>query len=509
MFAVERPLKTTQDQELELDKRFRTLSRCHNVMVKHVKHLLNILKFDKNYNMWLKEYRKLSHIKRPTEKQKIKRKKLAKRMNLFRGSIGLTESGLQAYIRNWYPRNGRCLQSRAVQKEATRVWKGAEKVIFGNGKDVRFKRFMDFDTIGGKTNAAGIRFDPKTLTVKYNGLDIPIKLPKNAKDRDMLLHDIQGDIRYCEIKRRMFNNGWHYYVVIILKADAHKRLLSHAKLTERGGVDIGTSTVAFTSKEECCLRELAPRSVDYNRKIARIQRQLDRSRRAMNPAKYKEDSTFDQGNKDPWIFSKNYFKLSRRLKTLYRQKSAYIKQDHERVCNLIIQYALCIFIEKMNFAALAKRAKKAKRKQQAEQKKAREQLGMSQTVKKSPRKKRFGRSIQDRAPAGFIRILERKLSQYGGILYYVNTKVFKASQFHHDTGEYIVSSLSERFKDIAGHEVQRDLYSAFLLMNSNTTGTAPDIDLCDRTFSSFLIAHNRQILEMKANGITRRSCFGF
>ena len=38
-------------------------------------------------------------------------------------------------------------------------WCGVERCLFGNGKELHFKKLMDFDTIGGKSNKNGARFD--------------------------------------------------------------------------------------------------------------------------------------------------------------------------------------------------------------------------------------------------------------------------------------------------------------------------------------------------------------
>ena len=51
------------------------------------------------------------------------------------------------------------LSSQQVQAEADRVWCGVERCLFGNGKELHFKKLMDFDTIGGKSNKNGARFD--------------------------------------------------------------------------------------------------------------------------------------------------------------------------------------------------------------------------------------------------------------------------------------------------------------------------------------------------------------
>ncbi|MCH4266302.1 MAG: hypothetical protein LKF79_06640, partial [Solobacterium sp.] len=86
---------------------------------------------------------------------------------------------------------------------------------------------------------------------------------------------------------------------------------------------------------------------------------------------------------------------------------------------------------------------------------------------------------------------------------------YRASQYHHDTNEYVKHKLHERWKTIEGHQVQRDLYSGFLLMNCNDTYRQPDQNTCCKQFSSFLSMHTDLIQNMKNQHISCRACFGF
>ena len=60
---------------------------------------------------------------------------------------GLSEYAFQAYIKTCTKQFRKCLSSQQVQKEAVRVWKGVENVFFGEGRDIHFKKYRDFNTI--------------------------------------------------------------------------------------------------------------------------------------------------------------------------------------------------------------------------------------------------------------------------------------------------------------------------------------------------------------------------
>ncbi|RHW38008.1 hypothetical protein D1B31_14595 [Neobacillus notoginsengisoli] len=138
----------------------------------------------------------------------------------------------------------------------------------------------------------------------------------------------------------------------------------------------------------------------------------------------------------------------------------------------------------MNFKALQKRAKETK---------------VSEKTGKVARKKRFGKTIGHRAPAMFVSILEQKVKSLGGSFKRVNTQTFKASQYCHVRNDFTKKPLSERWHVIDDEtRVQRDLYSAFLLMNANSLGTTKaKRDTCLKTFPLFKSLHDQEINSVK------------
>ncbi|HEY5575838.1 MAG TPA: transposase, partial [Clostridiaceae bacterium] len=60
----------------------------------------------------------------------------------------------------------------------------------------------------------------------------------------------------------------------------------------------------------------------------------------------------------------------------------------------------------------------------------------SETTGKFIRKKRFGKSLANKAPSLFLTILKRKLGARGGLYFEVDTYDVKASQYNHLNEEY-------------------------------------------------------------------------
>ena len=145
--------------------------------------------------------------------------------------------------------------------------------------------------------------------------------------------------------------------------------------------------------------------------------------------------------------------------------------------NEIISLGDNIYVEKMNFQGLAKRSTKTEKNDKGRFK----------------RKKRFGKSIANRAPSMLLEIIDRKLSYYGKRLIKIDTWSAKASQFNHFDGTYNKKKLSQRWNDFNGVKVQRDLYSAFLIMNTADDLKSFDIDKCNERFNNFYRLHNLEV----------------
>ena len=507
MHTIRFKLETTVYDRQVMEKRFRALSHIHNVMVKHAKKLLKKLAANAEYQELKKQHSALKKIPEMSPSEKKLEKQMSSAMKEIRSRLGLSEKGFQAYLKVCGKRFKKCLSSQQVQKEASRVWAGAHKVLFGGGKDIHFKKYMDFDTISGKTNTNGVKFDKDTLSIKWLGLTIKCRPPKKD-DAAYTAESLNHKVSYCEIMRKMFPNGWHYYVVVYLDGDAplkHKR--AEGAADNLMGIDPGVSTIAGVSGTSAFLEELAPECKKYAEKIIKLQEKMDRSRRAMNPDKYNPDGTVKKGRRGKWKYSNTYKKDQRKLKSLYRQKVAYTKQSHEELANRLTRDSVNFIVEDMSYKALQKRAKRTERQDKVSD--VEQKDGTAKKVRKYKRKKRFGKSLNNRAPALFLSILEQKSTRHGGTFVKVDTKSYKASQYDHAADTYNKAPLSQRSKMIGGHEVQRDLYSAFLIRNSNDTYNHPDRLKCIGNFDIFLDMQYRLLADMKRSGLSMKQCFGF
>lgn len=475
-FVLTLKLNTSTSDDAALDYRFFCGARMYNVLVRHCRKQLSMLKEDKTY-------RELLAKRMNTGISKKEINAINQALSDIRMDYGLSMYQLEGYVKLQQHRYHKHIDSMTAQKIADSVWRAVEKYLFGNGHTIHFCRMDDFLSFEGKNNVSGIRF--KDGRLHWNGLVIQAKHDRSDRYE---VESLKHHVKYCRILRRPVGTRYHYYLQLILDG---KPPIKHTYGNGDVGIDIGTSTCAVVSSEKCTLTVLGDDVRRYDQKIARLNRRLDRSRRATNPGNYKDDGTIKRGRKK-WHYSNTYRKTVMKKKSLERRQTDSLKQSQERFANEVIAQGTSIYAENMSFAGLQRRAKET-------------------TINKNGRynrKSRFGKSLKNHAPARFLSVLDRKLKYIGAELHLVNTKTFRASQYNHVTDDYVKKKLSCRGQTINGKWIQRDLYSAFLLMNSNTALDRPDRDKCLKTYETFVTNHDLCINSLLSDNRKYPSSFG-
>ncbi len=375
------------------------------------------------------------------------------------------------------------IDSSTAQKIASQAWSAYDSVLFSKGKKLSFKNYyIGLNTLEGKTNKTGIRYLAHAHCIIWNNLRIPVQRKLTPYESECLRHDV----KYCAIKRTFVRGKIKYSVQLILEGTPPPKVKSETgefqALLGSGdvGIDIGTQTLAYTSNSSASLTKLAPSVQNIEDEKRRIQRYMDRSKRALNPNNYKEDGTVKKGRLQ-WTYSKRYARARNQLKELYRKQAALRKQDHFLLVNELIQLGDTFKIEKMNFQGLQRRAKNTT---------------MNEKTGKYNRKNRFGKSLANRAPAMFVTMLKNKIHQKGGTFIEIDTAKVKASQYNHVNQECIKKKLSQRWSIVGNEKVQRDLYSAFLIQHVENKTTINNED-CEADFSKFIEYHNQCIEGLK------------
>jgi len=466
-YCVTFPLITEKYQETILNKRFEISRQLYNAVLS---------KAYKRYKSMIetKKYRQLKEqINNANEKEK---KLLYKQLNEMYKQYRLNEYSLHKDIQEMQHHFSENIDSFTAQKIATRVWSAFEDLLFGDGKIVHFKKYGELDSLEGKSNKTGIRFKDGFLI--WNGLKIPVKIDYNNPYEYQALKD---EICYCRIKRRFIKGKYKYYLQIVFKGVPPMKINKDGEVKRHigngtVGLDIGTQTIAIVSNVDVKLLELADRVNNIEKEKRRILRYMDRSRRANNPDNFNEDGTIKKG-KLKWVKSNRYIKAQNKLRELYRKQADVREYQHQLLSNYILSLGNKIKVEEMNFKGLQKRSKKTEKNDKG----------------KFKRKKRFGKSLANKAPAKLLTILDNKLKYFGEKLIKVNTKEVKASQYNHLNCRYNKKKLSQRWNDLNGIKIQRDLYSAFLIQHVNDDLCNINQEECKRDFERFKILHDKEI----------------
>lgn len=397
--------------------------------------------------------------------------------------------------------------------KAEDVWQAVEKCLFSDGKTLHFKKYGDYLEIRAKQANRGIVIsaDDDGIRLKIGKIELrPIinktKHTKTRKGNIIQVHEphdifaeaeveavlnylsnsevidkkaldlynkkgiVMDTFRPCfvSISFKEIRGKTRVYIHITIEG------ISKPKYNKNGtrrhqygkgfiGCDIGPQSIAYTSKEEVGLKNLAERGTsikDREQKEARILRKMDRSRRAMNPENYNDDGTIRKGKKT-WKKSNRYKKLQSQYRNICRIAAENRRLAINEEVNHMRALGNVFITEPKNAKKLQKRSKNTER--QDKPSVIQKSNGTEQLVYKYKRKKRHGKSIKNRCPGYFQAQAKAKFERTGGV-YIEVPAAYRASQYDHTCNKYIKKTLSQRMYELAdGTRVQRDWYSSFLM----------------------------------------------
>lgn len=493
-------LDTNDRDSSILEKRFEICRKLYNSILGIGLKRFNALSELKVYRKLRKElteinksYYKDENSTKPKLNDKLRKEKY-KELTALLGEHGINEYSLINEMTPMYKPFNKNIDNKTAQALASRAWKALEKLIYSNAERVNFIRYDELQSVEGKWNASGIIY--RDGLIKWNGL----KMPAIIKSNDTYAQKaIQDKIKYCRIVRKLIRGKYKYYVQLVMEGFPPVKVNKETGEIKRNigignvGIDIGTRTIAISSQYDVKLLELCPEVENIEHKKLILSRKLDRQRRSNNPQNFNKDGTIKRGIKLNWDKSKKYIKTQNKLRDIQRKQAAIRKQSHEKLANYIISLGDRVLVETMQFAGLQKRSKKT-------------------TVNKNGKfnkKKRFGKSLANKAPAMLIEIINRKLKYDGMEILKINTQKVKASQYNHFTDECNKKELRDRWNNDI--EIQRDMYSAFLIMNVNEDLESINRDKCIETYNNFKEKHDKEInrlKEMKLNGVKLISSMG-
>ena len=422
-FIVEVPLAITSSEEKCLLARLEAARQVYNACLGESLKRLALLRQSKAYQVARKMPRGRTG-RGATEKQKRMAKARASVFREANAVIGFREYDLHAYAKRfnhcWL---GEHLDINTIQKLATRAFKAVQQHSFGKRGRPRFKGRNQMDSVEGKSNASGIRW--RETRVEWLGLKLEAIVDQ---DDSVIAHGLAARVKYARIVRRKIRGRNRFYVQLVCEGKPYQKPKNYLGEGDVG-LDLGPSTVATVAEQEAFLAQFCDELVPRQKEIRRLQRQIDRQRRANNPDCYDGKGRSIKG-KRPTNKSARQRKTETKLAELYRQQAAHRKSLHGQTVNCVLRMGNVFKLEKLSYLAF---------------------------------QRQYGRSVGMRAPGMFVALLKRKAASAGAEVIEFSTRTTRLSQTCHGCGTVKKKSLSERWhKCDCGVKAQRDLYSAFL-----------------------------------------------
>ena len=360
------------------------------------------------------------------------------------------------------------ITSTLLDRLSLAIWAAWEKMLYDyHAKRISFKKYGELNIFGSrkKTNGSGkkmfsgmeLHLETMTLSIKLNGkvgknakfITLPIlHNPKHVDYEMMALKGGFDSLKVITVVRRMVRGRYKYYLQMSIEGEKPKKGRTLGK--GNVGIDLGPTTIAVSSENIASIDKLVSKCDNIEVEKKRLGRKIDRSRRANNPGNFNEDGTIKRGVRLTWNDSKRYKALRREMAELQRRQAAIRKQQHINRANALLKEGDTFIVENNQISGWTRKAKETK---------VNEKTGRIQ------KKKRFGKSVANHAPAMFVTVLENKVKSLGGEVVKVDT-LNAASQYDFTNNSFEKHELKERSVTLSNGDIhQRDMLAAFNLQH--------------------------------------------
>ena len=317
---------------------------------------------------------------------------------------------------------GAHLDSLTIQSLASRAYRAANRLLVGKARRVRFKGRHQLDTVEGKTNTSGIRWCG--TRVEWKGLELEARLDPHDQ---VQAHGLACPVKYVRLVRRKLGERNRFYAQLVCEGAPYQKPQHHLG-SGIVGLDLGPSAIAVVSEQTAILQAFCPEVAPDARALRRLDRQLDRQRRANNPANYDERGRVKRG-KQRWKVSKRQRQVQARRREVHRKLAATRKRSHGQLAHRVLALGNAFHLEELSYRAW---------------------------------QKTYGKSVQLCAPGMFVERLSHLAASAGGTIVSINAWRARLSQTC-QCGRIKKKARSERWHACpCGASAQRDLFSAFL-----------------------------------------------
>lgn len=457
-FILELKLKTANQQKKELLKKSDCARQLYNAVLGEALKRLNKIQNTK-------KYQELIRLPKDTLANRKLRNKGFKELNKEYGFSKIELEKWGTKCKNDSKFINKHLGTHVCQKISNRAFNTVEKLALKKAKKVHFKRKGEFVSLDGKNNETFLRYSNGYALIG----NLVLKCLINPKDK-LIQYSLSKRVKFCKLIYKKIKGKDEFYIQLVLEGIPYKKYKMGSETT---GIDIGPSTIATANDKKATLKVFCGEINFLTKEKRLIQRKMDRSKRATNPQNYNPNGTVKKGRLR-WNLSKTYLRMRNQLYETQRKLAATRKTLHGRDANLILIESNSIKAEKLSYKAF---------------------------------QKIFGKSVGNRAPSMFIKLLQRKMDTYGGLFQEIPTQTTKLSQTCH-CGLVIKKPLKERWhKCSCGAVAQRDLYSAYLAKHINLDNKL-DFNQAKKDWHKVEPILNKCIDDLKNNNLKKISTFG-
>ena len=426
-FIVERPLVVSACDEREMLVRLELARQLSNACLGEALRRLDLMRESLAY---------ARAREMPKTVGKKSNKQRAAVFQALRHTYGFTSDSISSFgtqCKNeagWNESRSRTdprIGAHECQRIAERAFSAAEMYAFGVRGRPRFKgNGRPLHSLEGKSTGSSVCWNAGTGCLEWGALRLAAMRPDRGDA--WLEQALQARTKYARIVWRMVKGQRRWFMQL-----AQEGLAPLKYETVDGalvGLDVGPSTIAIYSEQGAALAPLAPEVQQPWAAARRIQRAMDRSRRATNPQCFNADGTWKRGAK-VGVRSAGYQTLRQDLAETERVLEKRRDRSHGALANRILACGNVLQGERLSYTAF---------------------------------QKSFGRSTKVRAAGSLMSKLRRKAERAGGEIRDLDTWSLKLSQFDHTSGLCTKKALSQRWHVLADGSgtVQRDMYSAFL-----------------------------------------------
>ncbi len=356
--------------------------------------------------------------------------------------FGLTEFEMDRWCtrtlsRSWLAGHLHAQMRRAL---ARRALTATMNFHYGTQGRPRFKGFNQISSIAGQDPTNGLRL--RNGQLHWLGLSLRVD---DRGDQERRRHALDSELRLIRIVRRRVRYRLRFYVQLVCVGRPYCEVDVGTKCV---GVDPGLRYLAVATATSGSLIDIA--SASNGRTISRLGRAVSRKRSAASA------SQTDRRHQK----SRRLQRLQSRLADEHRRAKESRRTLHGRIANAVIRLGANIYIEKNSYRAF---------------------------------QRRYGRTMQNAAPAAMIRHLIRKAANAGGEVVLISPTM-RMSQLCHGCGAIVPKDLDLRTHScVCGvGPVQRDIYSAWLaiMTRSDPSGSVRWFD-ADQARSAWSGAEQR------------------